>query len=96
MKRRFFDIALAICSIFAPFATYAQAPCAPHPIISQHLIEDGMVLVSRPLVDMRNGSMGQAEIWAGGDGDWIMIAVSPGGLACAAMAGVGWGIGERT
>ena len=100
MKHGFKTVS-TVCAVFglalAASSVAAQAvPCAPHEAISQRMVESGMALISRPLVDMRDGSAGQAEIWVAPDGQWIMIAVSPDGHACAAMSGTGWVVGERT
>ena len=97
MKRLFLTITLAMCSISAGSATYAQtANCVPHGIISSIMEREGMALVSRPLVDLRNGSMGDAEVWASPEGQWAMIAVGPSGRACILFYGASWGLGEAT
>ena len=85
-------VALVMMALPAPAQEGLR--CAPHAALVGVMQQAGMAIVASPLVDMRTGSFGQAEVWVSPDGLWVLIAVGPDGLACAAMSGVGWHLGE--
>lgn len=79
---------LLTATILAIWATSATAQnCAPYADLMGALSADGAVLRNSGAIALSSGEIGAMQTWEGAQGQWIIIAVLPNGVACPVMAG---------